>query len=301
MRGGADVTGPVRSVCPLGATLGEGPVWFDDALWCVDIKQRRIHRFDPTTDALRSWDAPAQVGWVLSASDGTIVAGLQSGLHRFDPVDGRFDLIAEVEPALPGNRLNDACVDPAGRLWFGSMDDGEAQASGHIYRADHRGIARVVSGIAITNGPAVSPDGATLYYHDTLGGTIHAAAIDGDGALSDARVFARIPAAEGYPDGPCVDAEGYLWVGIWGGSEVRRYAPDGTLAGRVALPVANVTKVAFGGAERRTAYVTTAAKGLSDEERARQPLAGTLFAFEADVAGLACPPVGPIAPARLYD
>lgn len=273
------------SICAVAATLGEGPVWAYDALWFVDIKQQSIYRLDPDSGALQRWPVDAQIGWILPATDGGFIAGLQTGLHRFDPADGSLTLLAAVEADLPGNRLNDACSDPSGRLWFGSMDDGEAAPSGRIYRADARGIAAVADGISITNGPAISPDGTILYHNDTLGGIIYASRIDADGALADTRIFARIAPDEGYPDGPVVDGEGFLWVGLWGGWSVRRYAPSGALVATVRLPVANVTKIAFGGADLATAFATTAAKGLTPEQRAAQPLAGNVFAFDPGVRG----------------
>lgn len=294
------MAGAVRSVCPVGATLGEGPVWIarDQALWFVDIKQRRLHRFDPATAGLDSWDAPAQPGWVLPAADQGLICGLQTGLHRFSPETGAFSLIAAVEPALPGNRLNDATVDAQGRLWFGSMDDGESEPCGHFYRADKDGICRVAGDIAITNGPAVSPDATHLYHVDTLGGIVHVSRIAGDGSLTDTQVFARIDPADGHPDGPSVDADGCVWIGLWGGWSARRYAPSGALIETVRFPVANVTKVAFGGDDLRTAFATTAAKGLTDAARAAQPLAGNLFAFDCDVPGLPVAGIGPIGASR---
>lgn len=291
---GKAMGGDVTSVCPLGATLGEGPVWVEDVLWCVDIKRRQVHRFDPATANLQSWDAPAQVGWVLPYAPGGLLVGLQTGIHRFDPADGSFALLVDPEPHLTGNRLNDACVDRHGRLWFGTMDDGEQAPSGSIYRADGRGVVRVASGIVITNGPAVSPDGGTLYYTDTVGGIIYAADLDPDGTPGKARVFVRIPAAEGHPDGPSVDADGHVWTGVYGGWQVRRYAPDGRLDRSVAFPVKNITKVALGGPGLATAYATTARHLLTDEECATAPSAGDLFAFAAGVAGVPCRAVEPI-------
>lgn len=280
--------GAPRSVCSVGATLGEGPVWVDRdaALWFVDIKESRLHRFDPATELLTSWTAPSPPGWALPADDGTMICGLKSGLHRFDPATKAFSRIAEVEPDRPGNRLNDATVDRAGGVWFGSMDDTEESATGLIYRY-FRGMlhAAPLAPVTITNGPAVSPDGRTLYHVDTLGGVIHAVALEGD-EIGAARIFARIDAADGYPDGPTVDAEGCVWIGLFGGWGVRRYDPDGALIGTVRLPVANVTKIAFGGDDRRTAFATTARKGLDAAALAAQPLAGDLFAFDAGVAGL---------------
>lgn len=281
----------VRNVWSLGATLGEGPVWDarDAALWFVDIKQHRVHRFDPANGETRSFDAPGQVGWVLPAADGGFLAGLQTGLHRFDSGSGAFTLLTAVEPERPGNRLNDATVAADGAVWFGSMDDGETDVTGQVHRF-HAGTltTSAIPPVVITNGPAVSPDGGTLYHVDTMGHTIHAIPVDG-ATTGTPRLFATIDAADGYPDGVTVDAEGGVWVGLWGGWSARRYAPDGTLDRIVRFPVANITKVAFGGDDLRTGFATSASKGLSDEDRADQPEAGSLFAFDVDVPGRVLP------------
>ena len=281
----------VRNVWSLGATLGEGPVWDarEGALWFVDIKQHRVHRFDPTSGEKRSFDAPAQVGWVLPADDGGFLAGLQTGLHRFDPDSGAFTLLMAVEPDRPGNRLNDATVAADGAVWFGSMDDGETEVTGQVHRF-HAGTltTSAIPPVVITNGPAVSPEGSILYHVDTLGRTIHAVPLDGAEA-GVPRLFATIDAADGYPDGVSVDAQGGVWVGLWGGWSARRYAPDGTLDRIVRFPVSNITKVAFGGADLRTGFATTASKGLSEADRAAQPEAGSLFAFDLDVPGRVLP------------
>lgn len=283
-------TGMPESIWPLGAPLLEGPIWVaqDAALWFVDIKSHRIYRLDPASGARRQWDAPGQIGFCLPAADGRFVAGLQTGLAWFDPRDGRFTPFADPEPGLPGNRINDGTVDPAGRLWFGTMDDGERAATGRIYRLDPDGVCRPQTpAVAITNGPAISPDGRTLYHVDTLGGVIHAATIAADGALADPRIFATIPDAEGYPDGPTVDAEGCVWIGLYMGGAVRRYSPAGQLLEQVDFPVSAITKIAFGGADLRTAYATTAAKHLDAAGRAAEPLAGDLFALSTAIAGQA--------------
>lgn len=277
----------LRSVAPIGAVLGEGPVWHDAALWFVDIKRRRIYRFDPADGALQEWKAPGEVGWVLPRVTGGMIAGLASGLHGFDPVSGQFAHLFDPERHLPGNRLNDATTDARGRIWFGSMDNAEQDPTGRLYRADAQGLAD--SGLApvvITNGPAIAPDGTALYHTDTLGRTVWRVALNDDGTLGDPTVFCEIAAGEGHPDGSTVDAEGCVWVALFGGWGVRRYDPAGRLIDTVRFPVANVTKVAFGGADLRTAYATTARKGLSDQELHAQPLAGNLFAFDPGVSGL---------------
>jgi sugar lactone lactonase YvrE len=285
-------TSEPKSVWNVAAELGEGPVWVDGALWFTDIKRCRIHRYDPVSGGRRSWDSPEQVGFVLPAEGGGFIAGLMSGLHRFDEATGAFDLIAEIEPERPGNRLNDAVTDPAGRLWFGTMDNGEAEKSGAFYRFE-RGVVRPtgLNGIAITNGPALSPDGRILYFVDTRAGTIGVAEVAEDGTLGPPRPFVRIDPAEGFPDGPAVDSEGCLWISLFAGWEARRYSPAGELVGRVRFPVANITKIAFGGDDLRTAYATTARLHLKPEELTSQPQAGDLFEFRVEVPGIACPPV----------
>lgn len=285
-------TGEPRDVWELKAELGEGPVWVerDRALWFVDIKKKQVHRFDPADGSKRSWDAPEQVGFVFPAERGGFVAGLETGLYHFDDQSGRFDLIVEVEADKPTNRLNDGVVDPQGRLWFGTMDNGEKAKSGAFYCfASGKVTPTSIDGIAITNGPTVSPDGRLLYFVDTLSRTIEVADIVGDGALSERRPFARIDPKDGHPDGPSMDSNGYLWISLYGGWEAHRYTPSGELVERVRFPVANITKAAFGGEDLRIAYATTARQMLKPEEIEVQPQIGDLFEFRVDVPGVPCP------------
>jgi D-xylonolactonase len=283
---------PPSPVWELEAELGEGPVWVerDQALRFVDIKKQQIHRYDPAGPSEESWKSPGQIGFILPAENGEFVAGLQSGLYRFDEASGSFDLIVEVEPDQPTNRLNDGAADPSGRLWFGTMDNGEKAKSGAFYCFHEGLLTRTgLDGIAITNGPAISPDGKLLYFVDTLKGTIGVADIREDGTLGDARPFVRIDPRQGHPDGPTIDSEGHVWISLYAGWEARRYAPSGELVESVRFPIANITKIAFGDADLRTAYATTARQLLSADEIAKQPLIGALFEFRVSVPGVPCP------------
>jgi D-xylonolactonase len=279
---------PAECVCTVGAQLGEGPIWSaaERAVWFVDVKGRRIHRFDERRSELASWPTDDEIGFSVPASDGTFVCGLRSGLHRFDPGTGRFEQILRVDAHEPRNRLNDACVDAAGRLWFGTMDNDETRPTGSLYRFDARGLQACDTDYVITNGPAVSPDGRTLYHVDTLRSLVYAFDLDEGGALANRRVFARVDVAGAHPDGPTVDATGCVWIGLYGGWGVQRYSPGGELLETVQLPVANCTKPCFGGEDLRSLYVTTAWKGLSAQQRTQQPLAGGLFRVRVDTPGL---------------
>lgn len=269
-----------------GAELGEGPVWdtASGTLYFTDIKRNAIHRCSADGRQRQSWTAPGQAGFVLPLAGGAFVCGLPGALMRFDPSTGSFAALCEVEPGLPGNRLNDGYVDASGYLWFGTMDNGERAPTGSLYRLGSDGRAHLRdSGYAISNGPCMNPAGAVFYHTDTLERVVYAFDVGAGGALSNRRVFARI--SNGNPDGSTVDAAGNVWVAIFGGGRVERYRPDGQLDGVVNLPCPNITKIAFGGADLRTVFVTTARKGLSAAQLAAQPQAGALFAFRSPVPG----------------
>lgn len=278
------MTAEVTCVWDLKATLGEGPIWYDGVLWFVDIKGKSIQRYSPDTGEAMVFNTPEPVTFLAPLNTVGFIVGMKSGLHRFHPATGLQPLVQIEDPALD-NRPNDATVDATGRLWFGTMHDGETEKSGSLYRMDAEGVARMDKNICITNGPCISPDGQTLYHTDTLEKIIWAYNLSPLGALSNKRVFVRFTIDGVYPDGSVVDSEGHLWTALWGGAAVIRISPAGEIVHRIELPAPNVTKVAFGGADLKTLYITTARKGLSDETLAQYPLAGGLFAVPVHVAG----------------
>jgi len=282
----------VSRVSTVLSELGEGPCWSgeENALWYVDITSKRIHRLDITTNDSKYWDTREKVSFVLPFDDGGFVVGLPGQLARFSPKAGTFETIALVEGDKPGNRLNDAVIDSQNRLWFGSMDDAERSANGALYRWNGtQAPVRADDGYVISNGPAQSADGHFFYHTDTLTRTIYRFALDKAGALGDKQRFIEIEKGAGFPDGTTMDAEGCLWIALYGGWAVRRYAPDGTLMATVTIPCANVTNLAFGGADLRTAFVTTARQKLDSTALQSQPLAGALFSFRAPVSGMPQP------------
>lgn len=274
-------------VWPVNAELAEGPIWqaAENAVYFVDIKGRNVHRLTVTTGAMQTWAAPDQPGFVVPLADHGFVCGLPDGLYRFDAGSGEFSKLKDVEAHLPGNRLNDGFVDASGHLWFGSMDDAEVQPSGTLYRVNDAGdVVAQDDDYVITNGPAMSPDGRTLYHNDTMRRVVYAFDVSEDGTLSRKRIFAAI-SGDGHPDGMAVDTEGFLWVALFGGWRIERFSPDGKVVEQVPFPCANVTKLAFGGDDLQTVYASTAWKGLSPVEREQQPQAGGLFSFRAPVPG----------------
>ena len=279
------MTPEVRLVWQAQTLLGEGPVWLPDeqAVRFVDIKQGRVLRHHPASGANEDRLVGGQPSFIVPECGGGLLVGSDHAIWRLGdgPLSDRVAALGQ--PAH--NRTNDATVDSAGRLWFGTMDDKEQRATGTIWCLD-RGVLRATAlSAVVTNGPAATSDASTLYHVDSGKRTIWRHRIGEDARLYDSTVFARFDPAEGYPDGIVLDSEDCLWVAMWDGWSVKRFSPAGELLMTVPLPCARVTKVAFGGPDLRTAYVTTARVGLDDAALALQPLAGGLFAFDAPVAG----------------
>jgi xylono-1,5-lactonase len=284
-------------VWPVAAELGEGPVWFprEQALRFVDIKRGLLHRYAPEGDVRETQTLGGKPSFVLPVMGGGLLVGSGHALTRVD-ANGLGDVVIAL--AMPShNRTNDGTVDAQGRIWFGTMDDDEAQATGALWCLDRRQLHAMGGQAVVTNGPAVSADASRLYHVDSGARTIWrfdiGADVTGNPCITHKEIFLQLCEADGYPDGVVLDAEGCLWVALWDGWAVRRYGPDGHLLCQIDFPCARVTKLAFGGADLRTAYVTTARTGLDAEALAAQPLAGALFAFDAGVAGV------PVAEAQL--
>lgn len=276
--------------------LGEGPLWIADRneLAFVDIKGKAVHRLRAADGGLQTLKLPVCPTFVFETDDDGLIIGAESGIYRLN-ADGLGAKIVDI-PQPSTNRTNDATVDAHGQLWFGTMDDNETDATGTIWCFAKGSLRRTGVQAVITNGPAISADGRTLYFADSIERTIWRCDIGEDGSLSAPQIFTIIAESDGYPDGVVVDSAGCVWVGLWDGWAARCYSPDGTLVKNIRMPCARVTKVAFGGPDLKTAYVTTARTGLTEQELTAQPLAGSLFSFRADAPGLVIQPVSLASP-----
>lgn len=274
-----------RVAVACGCTVGEGALWdhrLGRLLW-VDIKSPAVWQFDPASGDSQRVEVAEPVGFVALTQDPEImIAGFKSGLVRLDLRTGAHQPLLSPEPDKPANRINDGHVGPDGALFFGTMDDQEHEATGAFWRWDGENLASFQEGFVVTNGPAASHDGQTLYTVDTRGGFIYAHDLD-DGVPGEPRRFVRFEGGWGHPDGLAVDAEGHLWVCHWGGSRISRFAPDGSIKRVLPVPTAQVTKCAFGGSDLTTLYITTAGIGRDPH---LDPMAGHVFAVDAGVRGM---------------
>lgn len=285
----------VRCVLECHALNGESPVWDERRrrLFWVDIRQPALHAFDPATGADRCWEMPAWIGCVALGESGAAVA-LRTGLHALDLENGALRFLAPSPFDARRFIFNDGGCDPAGRLLAGPMyvplapvpSDGPKTAP--LWRYDDGGRwTALTEPVATSNGLAWSPDGRTMYHADTEQRTVWAYEYDqATGGAANRRVFARVDASDGGPDGAAVDRDGFYWCAVFANACLLRFDPAGKLERRVELPVRYPTMPAFGGPALDTIFVTSATWPLPPEERPRHPAEGNLFALPAPVPGL---------------
>lgn len=270
------------------ANLGEGPCWVEreQALYWIDINTPRLFRWTQDEGA-SAHGLSENLCSIVPRAGGGYIGGAYGG---FVAISAEFEIthIANPEPDLADNRFNDAKVDREGRLWAGTMDRQEQQASGSLYRmVANLGWQRIDTGYSVTNGPAFSVDGRTMYHTDSALQQVYAFELDADGNPGARRTFLQFKHEDGYPDGMTVDAEDCIWIAFWDGWCVRRFSPQGDLLAEIPVPVQKPTSIAFGGRDLDRLFISSALRDLSDAELGAQPGAGGLHAFKPGVRGIA--------------
>lgn len=280
----------MECIADVGATLGEGPVWVEreQALYWVDIPEAKLFRWSEA-DGVRVIDPGTHVCSIAPRASGGYVSAGYDGFFEID-ARHRVTLIADPEPEFPANRFNDGKVDRQGRFWAGTMDRHEREASGSLYRLDvDLNWTRIDGDYRVTNGPAFSLDGRTLYHTDSARQTVYAFDLAGDGSVSNKRIHLQFGEGQGYPDGMTVDSDDCLWIAFWAGWCVRRFAPSGEQLAEIAIPASQVTSVAFGGPAFEQLFITTARRDLTADELQKEPQAGGVFLTRPGVRGVAEP------------
>ncbi len=284
------MTNAVECFAKTQSILGECPLWDSRSgrLFSIDCMSRKL--FCHTGDGARQeeWSLPRTPGsFALRASGGMLMA-YRRGLAFIEPGTAMLDEIPTPGIDVATEIFNDGECDRRGRFWVGTMDRDVAKPVGALYRVDpDLRVTRMDGGITLANGIAWSPDDRTMYFCDSRPGRIWAYDFDvATGAIDNRRVFVDFAGRRGRPDGCTVDAEGGLWVAEIAAGQVVRFDPSGREVAAIATPVSKPTSVTFGGPGLRTLFVTSMRYGLSDEELAREPQAGCVFAVDANVAGL---------------
>lgn len=271
--------------------LGEGAIWDEQqgVLYWVDIVGNKVNRFDPRNRSNLAYDVGESVGTVVLSTDGALLLGVRTGMAWLDPDTGRVTHLADPESDKPHTRMNDGKCDPNGRFWVGSICEREPRFDGGLYCLDtDLSVAQKLAKIQCSNGLVWTGDNRTFYYIDTPTHEIWGFDYEVEsGSISNKRVVVKLADALGSPDGMTIDSDDHLWVALYHGHQVLRIDPkSGAIELELPIPATNVTSVAFGGSSLDELYITTARAGLSPEQRANEPLAGSLFRVRVPYRGV---------------
>ncbi|MGF7151529.1 sugar lactone lactonase YvrE [Sphingomonas zeicaulis] len=256
----------------------------------VDGPARRYHVLDPDRGALTSIGFDNRVGSAAPARGGGAIVALADGLARV-AADGAVRRISS--SVTDGVFFNDGKCDPRGRFWVGSRSEAGASGEGALFCLDgHGSIRREGEGFDICNGMGWSPDGHSFYLIDTVPRIVYRYDFDMErGIVGPRRVLHQFDGSRGKPDGMAIDAEGRLYCAMWDGAGIAILSPDGKLLGWIDIPAKRPTSCAFGGADRRTLFVTTATT-KTPPDFSRSPPAGAILAYACATPGLTVPLYG---------
>jgi sugar lactone lactonase YvrE len=280
--------------CDATMTVGESPLWApgEQALYWVDIEGFAIHRLHPESGRHDQWPVDSEASALALAARGGLMVAQRRGFSHFDPASGQLTLVAEAPYDQSTTRFNDGKCDAAGRFWCGTIYEPRDKPAAEMFVLERGKIRKVWSGGMVnSNGLGFSPDGKTMFHAETASHRVTRFAFDLlAGVVSDERDVRRFStdksAADygGRPDGAAVDSEGNYWVAMFEGGRILKLSPLGDQLDEIRLPVRCPTMVAFGGADLRTLYITTAGKRPADE-LAALPLSGKVLSVRVPVAG----------------
>ncbi len=279
--------------------VGECPLWHDveSALYWVDINGLTVHRVHPASGKYSSWKMASEPSAIAADDDNYLVVATRQGFVRLNTTSGEVTDICPAPYDTSMVRFNDGRVDPLGRFWVGTMYEPRDKPAAEMYVLERDQLRLAWSGgMTNSNGLAWSLDGRTMFHADTTSHRIDVYDFDpeaGAAALNRNLVTfstdKNSPDYGGRPDGAAVDSEGNYWIAMFEGGRLLKLSPTGELLREVQLPVRCPTGLAFGGADLRTLYITTASHGRSNAEKEQYPLTGKVLALRVDVPGCVGP------------
>ena len=270
--------------------LAEGPFWDAERerlLW-VDIAGGTVLagrlRAD-SVEVIAEHRFPSTVAAVVPTADDGLLVALRDGLASIT-AGGVARTGRRVLPDGDNSRFNDGACDPSGRFLVGSMSLDDREGGERLYRLDRHGTLEVVDdGLTLSNGLGWSPDGHTMYSVDSVPGIVWSRSYEPESGDMGAR-HQHLRIDDGTPDGLCVDADGNLWVAVWGTGQIRCFTPGGEHVATVDVAAPHTSSVAFVGPGRDRLLITTAREDLSAAQLEEHPFSGHLFLADVGTEGV---------------
>lgn len=281
--------------------LGESPLWepAESALYWIDITGKAVHRFSTLNQQHDVWSLPSEPGCIARCQGGGLIVAMRSGLILLNTSNGAQIPVANAPYDPSKIRFNDGRCDALGRLWTGTLYDSRSETGGSLFCVERGKIRDLHKPVTVSNGVAFSIDGRILYHTDTTAHRIMAYDFElASGSVRDGKIFQQFSTTKtddygGRPDGAAVDSENAYWCAMYEGGKILRFAPTGELLLEAQLPARCPTMIAFGGADMRTLYVTTARHNRPADELQQLPLSGCVFKLRVEVPGCIEPPYVP--------
>lgn len=271
--------------------LGEGPLWMkrNNSLCWVDIQKHKVYEYSLDTKQVRTWEVHKHVSLLIETDKkDTLLIGKKAGLALLDMSANSISEIIALEEENENTRTNDGGCDPNGNLWIGTMDMDFEENAGALYMLEGSTFKEKIPHTTIANGLVWSIDQKIMYFIDSPKGSIQAFQYNKeDNSIEFKEEVISISKDLGTPDGMAIDAEGMLWIALYGGFSVGRWNPNtGELLEKIEIPVPNITACAFGGEDLKTLFITTARQELTDDELSKYPKSGSLFSVKTAVQGV---------------
>jgi sugar lactone lactonase YvrE len=281
----------VEHVLEVRNVIGEGPVWHSQEgslYWVNFIGQYQILRYSPQTKHLEVFETGMPVMALGIRKAGGFIAATAQGIANWDIERKKFEPFCDPLKGRTGIRFNDAATDSQGRFWVGTLNEANPKGpDGELYCVQGNHSCQLMdTDITVANGIGWSPDRTIMYFTDSFRYCIYVYDFSEAGTIANRRIFVQTAPEGGIPDGLTVDTEGFVWSAYCGGWRVVRYNPEGRVDREYRLPVANPTSCAFGGKRLDELYITSAALGLTEEDKRKHPQSGDLFCLRAGITGM---------------
>ena len=260
---------------------GEGPIWWKNRLYYVDIEGHALVQFDIEMDEEIALDVGERIGSIVLCERGGFLYAGDSGIIHYDPVTKNKWTLADPEAdKRKTNRFNDGKCDPAGRFWAGTISLAKKTGDAALYMLDvDRTLHVKIDEVTNSNGICWSPDATKLYYIDTPTKQIRAYDYDldsGDIRNASIAVDTLKHGLKDSPDGMTIDTDGNLWVAFCHGGCVACFDPSADkLLHKIELPCVETTACTFGGPDLDRLFVTTGV-----HKSIKEPDAGKIFVID---------------------
>jgi len=282
-------TSEPKPLWKIRCTLGEGTLWVSEhnSIYFVDIKKNKFCSFNIKNKKKKIFKVNKEIGFIAHIKDYIFILGLQGELRIQNLKSKKILKSIKIEPNLKLNRINDGKTDPAGNLWFGTMDNLERKIEkGSLYKLDKNfKLIKVDKNYRITNGPAFI-DKYNFYHTDSPKKTIYKIKINKNNKIVSKKIFKKLSPEEGSPDGMTLDKNKNLWVAHFHGACISVFNKKAKLIHRIQFPAKNITNCAFGGKNTKELYVSTATKGMSKADLRKFRYSGFFFSVKTNEKGV---------------